>query len=116
MVVLAIPAGAQSSSDIPERYRPPPGMCRVWIEGVPASRQPAPTDCPSAIRNRPANARVIFGEQPAPPSTPAGARGLRPSDRDRPDTAKGRGEKKPRESAERAIDEARKVLEKRRRP
>ena len=111
VVVLAIPAGAQSSSDVPERYRPPPGMCRVWIEGVPASRQPAPTDCPSAIRNRPPNARVIFGEQPAAVQP----RGLRPSER--PDTAKSRREKKPKESAERAVvDEARRLLERRRKP
>ena len=61
---LASPARAQSGSDIqvPEGYRPPRGMCRIWIEGVPAGRQPAPTDCPTAIKRRPTNGRVIFGE------------------------------------------------------
>jgi hypothetical protein len=36
-------------------------MCRIWLDGVPADQQPAPTDCATAVRNRPANARVIFG-------------------------------------------------------
>jgi hypothetical protein len=48
--------------DIPPGYRPPPGMCRVWVDGVPPGQQPAPTDCRTAIRNRPANGRVIFGD------------------------------------------------------
>lgn len=50
---------------IPSRYRPPAGMCRIWLKGVPAGRQPAPTDCVSALRNKPANGHVIFGD-PAP--------------------------------------------------
>lgn len=37
-------------------------MCRVWVDGVPAGQQPAPTDCRTAIRNRPPNGRVIFGD------------------------------------------------------
>ena len=50
-----------SSGDIPPGHRPPPGMCRVWIDGVPPGRQPAPTRCDDAFRNRPSNARVIRG-------------------------------------------------------
>lgn len=46
---------------VPPNYRPPTGMCRIWIEGVPASQQPAPTDCVTAVRNRPVNGHVIFG-------------------------------------------------------
>lgn len=49
-------------NDIPVEYRPPRGMCRIWIDGVPARQQPAPTDCPTAVRNKPRNGRVIFGE------------------------------------------------------
>lgn len=49
------------SGDIPPGHRPPPGMCRVWIDGVPPGRQPAPTRCEDAVRNRPSNARVIRG-------------------------------------------------------
>ena len=48
---------------MPESFTPPSGLCRLWISGVPASQQPAPTDCASAIRNRPSNASVIFGPQ-----------------------------------------------------
>jgi hypothetical protein len=36
-------------------------MCRIWIDGVPPTHQPAPTDCATAIRKRPMNARVVFG-------------------------------------------------------
>jgi hypothetical protein len=37
-------------------------MCRIWITGVPANQQPAATDCPTAIKNRPSNGRVLFGD------------------------------------------------------
>lgn len=47
---------------VPPAYRPPSGMCRIWIEGVPPSQQPAPTDCVTAVRNRPVNGYVIFGD------------------------------------------------------
>jgi hypothetical protein len=66
----------QSKQEIPRSFRPPSGMCRVWLDKVPAGRQPAPTDCASAIRNRPPNARIIFSEdadrgKAAPKSAPA---------------------------------------------
>jgi hypothetical protein len=51
--------------ELPPRYRPPPGMCRIWLDSVPPNRQPAPTDCASAIRNVPPNARVIFSDSAA---------------------------------------------------
>ncbi len=50
---------------VPADSRPPKGMCRIWIDGVPAAQQPAATDCPSAIKNRPSNGRVIFGDDDA---------------------------------------------------
>ena len=37
-------------------------MCRIWLDNVPARQQPAPTDCPTAVRNRPPNGKVIFGD------------------------------------------------------
>jgi hypothetical protein len=49
-------------SEIPRNLRPPPGMCRIWVDRVPATQQPAPTDCATAIRNKPTNGRVIFSE------------------------------------------------------
>ncbi len=54
-----------SKGDVPADQMPPAGMCRVWLENVPPAQQPAPTDCPSAIRNRPPNGRVIFPEDGA---------------------------------------------------
>jgi hypothetical protein len=36
-------------------------MCRIWLAGVPAGRQPSPTDCRTAERNVPTNGRVIYG-------------------------------------------------------
>jgi hypothetical protein len=50
---------------IPPGHMPPAGMCRIWIDGVPPGQQPEPTDCASAVRNRPANARVIYGRRVA---------------------------------------------------
>ena len=49
---------------VPPSFFPPAGMCRIWINDVPAGQQPAPTDCSSAVRNRPANGRVLFGDDP----------------------------------------------------
>ena len=56
--------GAQEArkDEIPANMRPPAGMCRIWLNDVPAAQQPAPTDCASAVRNRPAKGRVIFGD------------------------------------------------------
>ena len=45
-------------------------MCRVWVEGVPPAQQPAPTDCGSAVRNKPANGKVVYGESARTQGTP----------------------------------------------
>jgi hypothetical protein len=52
----------KANPEIPESARPPAGMCRIWLEDVPVAQQPAPTDCASAVRSRPAKGRVIFGD------------------------------------------------------
>jgi hypothetical protein len=43
---------------------PSAGECRVWIDGLPPGRQPAPTNCDQAERvaSRNRNARVIYGD------------------------------------------------------
>lgn len=60
--VLGAQARGSAKPEIPASSRPPAGMCRIWLDGVPAAQQPAPTDCASAVRNRPAKGRVIFGD------------------------------------------------------
>jgi hypothetical protein len=64
-------AAAQSQNQkhdkIPPGQLPPAGMCRIWIDGVPPGQQPAATDCQTAVANKPANARVIWGNQSAFP-------------------------------------------------
>ena len=65
-LALAAPLSAQnadtSGNAIPDKQRPPAGMCRIWLDGVPADQQPAPTDCATAIRHRPPKGHVVFGE------------------------------------------------------
>ena len=75
VAMLSAPLAAQEAQDpIPPEYRPPAGMCRIWLNGVPPSRQPEPTDCPTAVRRVPPNGRVIFGPdappRPVPPPEP----------------------------------------------
>jgi hypothetical protein len=55
-------AGAQQQAkpSIPAEMMPPKGMCRIWIQGIQPSQQPAPTTCDVAIKNKPANAQVVF--------------------------------------------------------
>src|SRR6476660_5454646 len=48
---------------VPPGFFPPAGMCRIWLNDVPPGQQPAPTDCQSAVRNRPSNGRVLFGDE-----------------------------------------------------
>ena len=52
----------QNTDSVPKAYRPPPGMCRIWLDKVPAKQQPAPTDCRTAVHDKPTNGRVIFGD------------------------------------------------------
>ena len=52
----------KNESAVPAESRPPKGMCRIWLDGVPAAQQPAVTDCPTAIKNRPSNGKVLFGD------------------------------------------------------
>ena len=52
----------RDTATIPAHARPPAGMCRIWLDDVPVAQQPAPTDCTSAVRNKPAKGRVLFGD------------------------------------------------------
>lgn len=103
--LAAAPLAAQSRDSIAPEHRPPPGMCRIWLNDVPANRQPEPTDCPTAIRKRPPNGRVIFGEEvrrsprEEPAKLPEGVRSLREREGDpkKRDEKKKEPERKPSE-------------------
>ena len=72
VALAATPAWAQvrnnrgygSAQAVPPGQMPPPGMCRVWYDGVPPGRQPRATNCNDAerIASRDRNARVIYGD------------------------------------------------------
>lgn len=66
-LVLVAPLGAQgrgrNTNGVPPGFRPPPGLCRVWIDGVPPGHQPGVTSCVTALATVPSNGRVIFGDQ-----------------------------------------------------
>jgi hypothetical protein len=68
--VAALPLSGQETSTretkaapgVPKSAQPPAGLCQIWLENVPVGQQPAPTDCATAIKNRPNNARIVFGK------------------------------------------------------
>lgn len=64
----------RDTGSVPVNARPPAGMCRIWLDDVPVSRQPAPTDCASAVRNRPPKGRVVFGDDYVKPKSRSDAR------------------------------------------
>lgn len=79
--ILTVPDNAAESRNrgtfngvatIPRGHLPPAGMCRVWIDGVPPGRQARPTDCRTAMRNRPAHGRVIYSDGTSYPSRASG--------------------------------------------
>lgn len=68
LLILALPATmagqsrpASSRDTVPLSLLPPAGKCRIWMDGVPAAQQPAPTDCATALRQRPANGTILYG-------------------------------------------------------
>jgi hypothetical protein len=69
--------GRAGDPTIPVGFQPPPGLCRIWVQGVPPDKQPAPTDCASALKNSPPNGRVIFGPSADSTRPPGAAQLLR---------------------------------------
>ena len=68
LALSATAAGAQGRGhDVPPGHLPPPGSCRVWVDDVPPGQQPAPTSCAEAVRTRPGNAVVIYGDETGGP-------------------------------------------------
>jgi len=81
----------RSSGRIPPGQLPPAGMCRIWINGVPPGQQPAPTDCQTAVANRPANAQVLWGSQAAFPGNGRNGRGYQTGQTTAQRNSRGRG-------------------------
>ncbi len=50
-----------AATEVPREMLPPAGKCRIWMDGIAPAQQPAPTDCQTALRQRPANGTVVFG-------------------------------------------------------
>lgn len=94
-IAFAPNRAAAQSSGTGGVIKPPAGMCRIWVDGVPADKQPAPTDCASALKNKPTNGRVIFGDAkpvvtPTPPKDTS--RTSRPDSTKPKPTKRGRGD------------------------
>jgi hypothetical protein len=96
-----------SPSGVPDSHRPPPGMCRIWIDGVPPAHQPAPTDCATAIRKRPMNARVVFGNEPAGAERGFAPAHLAPSPTPAPNPSVAPGNQPSHDDADRAAQQQR---------
>lgn len=60
-LAFATPLMAQGIFRIPQGQMPPAGMCRIWVDGVPPGRQPAPMNCEVAARRLPGNGHLIYG-------------------------------------------------------
>jgi hypothetical protein len=74
---------ARSQAKVPREYLPPAGMCRIWLDNVPPKQQPAPTDCATAVRNKPRNGRVVFSEAPRDDDKAGDRKGREGKDRPR---------------------------------
>lgn len=70
VILIALTAGpalaqgrGKNKQKVPPGHLPPAGLCRVWYDGVPPGRQPAPTSCNEAerIASRDRGARVLYG-------------------------------------------------------
>ena len=67
--------GRRGPSKVPRGHLPPPGSCRVWIDGVPPGQQPRVTDCATAQAERlryGVGARVIHGDRESFPGRAKG--------------------------------------------
>jgi hypothetical protein len=62
LLPFAVQAQARRDSDgVPPGHLPPAGLCRIWYDGRSPGQQPGATDCLTAERRVPRNARVVYG-------------------------------------------------------
>ena len=52
--------GPRKLNGVPPGHYPPKGMCRVWYEGRPPGKQPAPVKCSSLRGKVPGDAFVLY--------------------------------------------------------
>lgn len=78
-----------AARDVPPGHRPPPGMCRIWIDGVAPGRQPRATDCATARARAPRNSRIIYGDRTPFPGQGRNSRGSRDCQYERSQTTLG---------------------------
>lgn len=92
LAIGATAADAQimvAARDVPPGHRPPPGMCRIWLDGVSPGRQPRPTDCATARARAPRNSRIIYGDRTPFPGHGRNSRGSRDCEYERSQTTLG---------------------------
>jgi hypothetical protein len=53
---------AAKPASVPAAMRPPEGLCRVWVDGLPADKQEGVSDCAYARAHVPAGGRVLQGK------------------------------------------------------
>ncbi|MBA3558576.1 MAG: hypothetical protein H0W30_08265 [Gemmatimonadaceae bacterium] len=59
--------------NLPAKYRPPAGQCRIWIDRMPGVVQNKPMDCDDAERAAKARTYIVYGsEVPLPTSQAKG--------------------------------------------
>ncbi len=75
----------RNEAGVPPGHRPPAGLCRIWFDGLPPGRQPAPVSCEEARRTAPRNTRVIYSSDDARRDDDRRDRDGRYDDRDRRD-------------------------------
>ena len=62
VVSSGVDAQGRGPDKIPPGHMPSEGQCRVWYDGRPPGRQPAPTDCTTAERQAArTGGRVVYG-------------------------------------------------------
>lgn len=54
--------GPRKLNGVPPGHYPPKGMCRVWYEGRPPGKQPAPVKCSSLRGKVPSDAFVLYND------------------------------------------------------
>jgi hypothetical protein len=92
VVAIGAPVGLVAQRvPVPPEHQPPAGMCRVWLDGVPAAQQPAPTSCAEAAKVHAPNGRLILGTDQPTPSLTHTVRVGSPTDAAAPDGAAGGG-------------------------